>query len=393
MRGALTVLLRCGKLIPLLFFLLCVLEGVHVWAAEPIKVGAVLSLTGWAGRLGTPEKEGLEIVVDKVNGVGGVLGRPIEVYYEDDQSNPTNSVIAATKLIRDKKVSCLIGGTITAFCMPIIPICENEHVPNLSLGAGHEITVPLKKWVFRIPFTDYKLSPRMLQFVVDTLGARKIALLYGTDSSGTMGAKGIMDNMGKYNASIIISETFDVTDTSMIPQLTKIKAASPDVVILYTNSVAASVIAKNYQQLGMSTPVVGSSGILSPEFTQLAGKIAEGNRWIIFGVKDQYADRLPPDDPYRKNLFDPFKKALKERYNREYNAMAPNSHDAMGVLVNGLKIAGTDDRAALRDGIEKAKYEGILASYSFSPTNHDGNSGEGSEPLIIRDGKMWPYEK
>ena len=374
--------------------LLLVSSGAAGWTAEPIKVGAVFSMTGWAGRMGTAEREGLEVMVERVNRAGGVLGRPIEVYYEDDQSNPTNSAIAATKLIRDKKVSCLIGATLTVFCMPMLPICENEHVPNISLGAGHDITVPFKKWVFRVPVTDDAVSPRMLKFTVETLGARRIALLHSTDSSGIMGAKGITDSIGNYNASIVITEKFETTDTNMIPQLTKVKSANPDAIILYTNGVAASVIAKNYQQLGMKTVVVGGQAILDPEFVRLSGKIVEDGRWIIFGLKDQYADRLPADDPWRVNIYEPFMKALKEKYGKaEYRNFLPNGHDALVILVEALKIAGTDDRAALRDALEKVKCQGLMGSYAYSATNHDGNAGESVEPLITRENKWWPYKK
>ena len=368
--------------------------GRPLQAAEPIKIGAVLAITGWAGGFGTPQKEGITIVAEEANRRGGVLGRPIEVYFEDDQSNPTNSAIAATKLIRDKKVSFIIGSTLTVFCMAMIPICEREQVPNIASGTGHEITVPLKKWIFRLPLSDYRSSPTMLKFAVNTLGARKIALLHSTDASGMMGAKGITENIEKLGGSITITENFDPKDTNMIPQLTKVKAAKPDVIILYTNAAAASVIAKNYNQLGMETTVVASYAIPTPEFMRLAGKIVEGGRWIIFGYKDRYADKLSPDDPYRKNLWDPFKKALKEKYGKtDVSPFHLNSHDAMSIVIEALKIAGTDDRAALRDAMEKVKYHGLIRDFAYSPTDHDGYSGEAEEPLIIKDGEFWPYKK
>lgn len=180
----------------------------------------------------------------------------------------------------------------------------------------------------------------------------------------------------------------------MIPQLTKIKAAHPDAIILYTNAAAASVIAKNYQQLGMETAVVACHAIPTPDFMRLAGKIVEGRRWIIFGFKDRYADRLAPDDPYRKNLWDPFKKALHEKYGKiEVSPFHLNQHDAMRMVVEALKIAGTDDRAALRDALEKVRYQGLIGTFAYSPADHDGQSGEFLEPLTVRDGELWPYKK
>ena len=387
-------LIKTVGLIGLVFSLLLLVEGRPLRAAEPIKIGAVLAITGWAGNFGTPQKEGITLVAEEANRQGGVLGRQIEVYFEDDQSNPTNSAIAATKLIRDKNVSFVIGSTLTVFCMAMIPICEREQVPNIASGTGHEITVPLKKWIFRLPLSDYRSSPTMLKFAAKTLGAKRIALLHSTDASGTMGAKGITESVDKYGASIVITESFDPKDTNMIPQLTKVKAARPDAVILYTNAAAASVIAKNGQQLGMETPVIACHAIPTPEFMNLAGKIVEGGRWIIFGVKDRYADKLSPDDPYRKNLWDPFKKALMERYSKtEVSPFHLNAHDAMHLVIEAIKIAKTDNRAALRDAMEKVRYQGLIGDFAYSSTDHDGQTGENEEPLIIKDGEFWPYKK
>ena len=96
---------------------LIVLLAVGTWtpakASEPIKVGAVLSVTGRGGFLGTPEKKAITIIVEDLNKKGGLFGRPVEVFFEDDQSDPTNAAIAATKLIRDKQVCATIGSSLT----------------------------------------------------------------------------------------------------------------------------------------------------------------------------------------------------------------------------------------------------------------------------------------
>ena len=365
-----------------------------VCAAEPIKIGAVFSITGWAASVGTPPKEAIAIAVDEINKKGGVLGRKLEVFYEDDQSNPTNSAIAATKLIKDRKVSILLGSTLTVFTMPMVPVVEREQVPLMAFGAGHELTTPLKKWVFRIPLTDYKVSPVLLKFATSTLGAKKIALFHSTDSSGTMGANGIVDSVGKYGVTIVSTERFEAADTNMIPQLTRIKAANPDAIILYTSAAPAAVIAKNFQQLGMKIPVVASHGVPTPEFLKIGGKVAETSRWAVMGMKVHYAENLSTDDPYRKNFYDPFKKALKEQFGKELTSFHANGYDAVYMVAQALTIAGTDDRPALRDAMEKVKYKGLLSvGWAYSPTDHDGQSGDELEPLMVKDGKWYPYKK
>ena len=383
--------LKGAVLIAFVLSLLFLVGGKPLWAAEPIKIGAVLSITGRGAFLGQPEKEAITVVVEEVNRKGGVLGRPIEVYFEDDQSNPTNSATAATKLIRDKKVSCIIGASLVVASMAMIPICEREEVAQIGLAP---LTIPLKKWIFLGPVTDYILAQRMLKFTVETLGAKKIALLHSSDTYGMNGAQSIMENLSKFGANVVITEKFEPADTNMIPQLTKVKTARADAIILFANANPAAVIAKNYQQLGMDIRVVGSGGIPTPDFIKLAGKQAEGGRWILFGCKDQYADQISPEDPWRKNLFDPFRKTIKEKYGKtEWNAFYRNGHDAIRAVIEALKIAGKDDRAALRDGLEKVRFQGFQGDMTYSPTDHDGAKGEAWEPLIIKDGKYSPYRK
>jgi ABC-type branched-subunit amino acid transport system substrate-binding protein len=62
-------------------------------------------------------------------------------------------------------------------------------------------------------------------------------------------------------------------------------------------------------------------------------------------------------------------------------------------VTEAIKISGTDDRAALRDALEKVKFKGLMGDYAYSPTDHDGASGEDLVPIIIKDGTYWPYKK
>ena len=103
----------------------------------------------------------------------------------------------------------------------------------------------------------------------------------------------------------------------MIPQLTKIKAAQPRCNHTLRVAPPAAVIAKNYKQLGMKTPVICSGGVPTKEFGQLVGNTLAGGPWIMFGIKIGRADTMSPDDPWRKNLYDPFQKVLQEKYGKD----------------------------------------------------------------------------
>jgi branched-chain amino acid transport system substrate-binding protein len=360
-------------------------------AAEPIRLGAVFSISGQAGFIGTPERDAVAVIVDDVNRKGGVLGRQIELYVEDDKSDPTNAVVAATKLIRDRKVSAVIGPSINDSGMAIIPICEQEQVPFVVTGP---IVSPLKKWVFIVGAGDFVEASNLLAFTVKTLGAKRIALFHDTRNYGSIGAKVINQEIGQYpGVNLVAEEKLEVTDTNMIPQLTKIKAANPDLIILWTNGSPAAVVAKNYKQLGMTTQVMCSGGIAVPEFMKISGSIAEESRWVFLDLKPGIAEKLPPNDPYKKNIYEPFKQLMREKYgeSKVITLFHGLGHDGIHIVIEALKVSGSDGRSAIRNALETVRYNGLIAPFACTPDNHMGSRTAAEVPIVVKGGEYWPY--
>lgn len=360
-------------------------------AAEPIRIGVVLSISGWGGAIGTPEREAMVVVAEDVNRKGGVMGRPIELLVEDDQSSPTTAVIAATKLARDEKVCMVLGPSISDSGMAMIPIMEKEEVPFPVSGP---VITPYKKWVFNVTPNDIINSSQLVEYAVNGMGGKRIAVIHDTSKFGMTGWKVFQDEMKKYpGASIVIEEQFATTDTTVVPQLSKIKAANPDLMLVQTPGAQAAVVAKGYKQLGLKVKVAGPPGMASPEFLKIAGPIAEESGWILMGDRILVGDKLPPDEPYRKNVYDPFKKLIKDKYgeSRMLSVFHAVGHDGIRIGIAALQLAGSDDRAAIRNALEKVKYEGMLGNFVGSPDDHTGFRRSTCIPVIIKGNEYVPY--
>jgi branched-chain amino acid transport system substrate-binding protein len=332
-------------------------------------------------------------MLDDVNSKGGIGGRQVELYFEDDQSSPTNAAIAATKLIKDKKVLILVGTSIVDSAMAVVPVCEQEKVPFINSGPA---LIPFKKWIFSVGPGAIRSAGHMLEFAVKDLGGKRIALLHGSDGDGRLGAKAITNDISKYpGTSIVITETFEPADTNMVPQMTKIKAANPDVIVLYTTAGAASVIAKNYKQLGMTVPVVGFAGITAPEFAKNTGKIAEETKWICLTVPITLAEKMAPDDPYRRDVYEPIKKLMQEKYGptKRVTLYHGSSHDALKASIEAMKAAKEMDSASIRDALEKIRVEGFVGEFACTSTDHQGAPVDPMRPAVLRDGMWVPYVK
>jgi branched-chain amino acid transport system substrate-binding protein len=361
---------------------------------EPIKIGTIFSITGWAGFIGTPQKEIFTALIEDINAKGGIKGRPLEFYFEDDKSIPTNAVIAATKLIKDKKVIAMVGTSTTDSALAIVPTCEQEKTPFINSGPAY---IPWKKWIFSTGPGDVRGAIHVLDFAVKDLGAKKIALMHGSDAYGMLGQKVIKEELPKYQGvTLVVQERFEPSDTNMIPQLTKIKAANPDLMILFTTGGAGAVVAKNYKQLGMNTKVLGSTSLTMPEFVKIAGSIADESNWIFLSQPMLIVEKMAANDPYRKNVYEPVKKIMQAKYgpSKEVTLFHGSSYDAIMAVVSSLNaISPNINKDSLRDAIEKTKVDGFLGVFGPTPQDHQGSHIDPMRPMMFKGGQFVPWTK
>jgi len=360
-------------------------------AADPIKIGVVSSITGVTAFIGTPQKDLITAVVESTNKHGGLLGRQVELFLEDDQSQATNAVIAVAKLARDRKVAAIVGPSNTDSGMAMIPTCDQEQVPFV-------LTAPCigdyKKWVFYLGAGDAKEGMQALEFAVKALGAKRIALFSSTDNHGSTLSNAVLKDIGKYpGVSFVIHEKCEATDTSMIPQLTKIKAANPDMLLVFMQGNTAAVVARNYRQLGMTTQVVTSHGVPMPSFLKIAGDAAEQGKWIMFGNFLAVVEKYPDNDPMKRDVYEPLKKVLQEKYGKglQPNIFHAVASDGIRAVLDAIKLAGSDDRAAIRDALEKVRFMGFVGEYAPTATDHQGSPKPATVPMVLKNGELYPY--
>jgi branched-chain amino acid transport system substrate-binding protein len=374
--------------------LLCLTMAQPSHAAEPIRIGAIFSITGPLGFIGTPQRDAVIAMVEDVNKHGGLLGgRQIELLIEDDRTQATSAVIAVTKLARDKKVSAIVGPSATDCGMAILPVADQEKVPLLVTTP---VAAPYRKWVFYLGDGDAREAAHFLKFAVNTLDAKRLALISTTDNHGSTMANSVLKEIANYpGSSIAIHEKCEPTDTNVIPQLTKIKAAKPDVLLVFMAGGSAAIVAKNYAQLAMTTQVVASHGVPMPDFVKIAGKIAEDNKWIMFGNFMAVIDKYPPENPLKKNIYEPFRKVMQEKFgkDKEPNIFHAVTSDGIRAVIEAIKIANSDDRAAIRDAVEKVRFDGFVGPFAPTPTDHQGSPSSATVPVVLKNGEFWPWQK
>ncbi|MBI2313852.1 MAG: ABC transporter substrate-binding protein [Betaproteobacteria bacterium] len=361
-----------------------VLFAVAAQAAEPIKVGAVLSVTGPGAFLGDPEIKTMQMYVEKINAEGGVIGRKLELISYDDGTDANKANAFAKRLIEDDKVDIIVGGTTTGSTMAMVPLVEKAGIPFISLAGAVVIIEPVKKWVFKTPHTDRMAAEKAFEDMKKR-GFSKVALLWETSGFGQSGAKETRAVAPKYGMTLVGDESYGPKDTDVTPQLTKIKASGAQALLVFGFGQGPSIVTKNYGQLGMgSMPMYQSHGVASQQYIDLSGKAAEGVRLPAAGLV--VAEQLAANDPQKKVVMD-YSKAFKDKWKQEVSTFGGHAYDGLMLAVGAIKKAGSTDREKVREAIEQTKgYIGTGGMVNMSASDHMGLGLDAFRMVEIKNG-------
>lgn len=358
---------------------------VHALAAEPIRIGVVLSVSGVASFVGEPELKTLQIYTNQLNNSGGLLGRKLELVVYDDVGDATKARTFATRLAEQDKVTALIGGSTTGTTMAMIPVVESARIPFISLAGSVNVIDPVRKYVFKTPHTDRMMCEKIFLDMKKN-GYTRIALLAGTDGFGLSMREQCMKVVGNFGLQVALEMTYGAQDTDMTPQLTKLKNTTGIQAVLNTGGggQGPAIMTRNYGQLGIAIPLYHSGAVASKSFIDLAGKATEGNRLpsaaLIIG------DKLPQSEPQRAVVLG-YAEVFQKATGQPVSSFGGSAYDAFMMLTGAIKRANSDDPGKVRDAIEQTKgFVGTAGVVNMSPTDHMGFGAEAFRLVEIRSG-------
>ncbi|MDN6319780.1 MAG: ABC transporter substrate-binding protein [Marinobacter sp.] len=354
-------------------------------AADPIRIGSFLSVTGPASFLGDPELKTLEMYVEKINKEGGVLGRQLELVHYDDAGNASKARNYASRLIRSDRVDMIVGGSTTGATMAAAPMVEQAKIPFISLAGAVVITTPVKKWIFKTPQSDRMAAERILNDMKDR-GFSKVGLISGTGGFGSSGREqtlAVAKEIG--GIEIIADETYSGSDTDMTAQLTNIRnTEGVDVILNFGFGQGPAIVTRNYDQLGIERPFYQSHGVASDGFLDLAGSSANGLRLPASPLL--VPESLPESDP-QKPVVKAYKSEYEARWNAKVSTFGAYAYDGLMLAVEAIEQAGTTDKAAVRDALENIQgHVGVTGTFNMSADDHNGLDAQSFRILEVQDG-------
>jgi len=386
------------KRIPLLLAGICSL-GALLFApgcspsrpSEPVKIGALFSVTGPAAFLGAPEEKTVQMLVEKINAAGGINGQKLELVVKDTGGSPEKAVSFAKQLIEEDKVLAIIGPSTSGETMQIKAICEENRVPLVSCAAAETIVNPVAKYVFKTPQKDSQ-AVTWIYRTMKELGITNIAILSSSDGFGAAGKKQLEDAAKAEGIQVMADEVYDKQVTDLTDVLTKVKGnSSVQAVVNWSIVPAQSIVAKNMKQLGLNVSLFQSHGFGNLKYVQQAGVAAEGT--LFPAGRLLVVEELPDSHP-QKQVLAAYKKDYESRYKEDVSTFGGHAYDALMIVVEGLKKAGAPDREKVRDAIEGLQgFIGTAGVFNFSPTDHTGLDLTAFEMLTVKDGKFAIYKK
>lgn len=359
-------------------------------AADTIKIGSVLSVTGPASFLGDPEEKTLKLYVDKINAEGGIDGKKIELIVYDAGVDANKARTFATRLVEEDEVVAVVGGSTTGTTMAMIPVFEEAEVPFISLGGAVVIIDPVKKYTFKTPHTD-KMACEKIFEDMKAKGLTKIAMISGTGGFGkSMRGQclGVKDN---YGIEVVADETYGPKDSDMTPQLTNIKGAEGVQAVLNAGfGQGPAIVTRNYSQIGITVPLYQSHGVASKKFIELAGAAAEGVRLPASALL--VADKLDDSDAQKK-VVTTYKAEYEKSTGQSVSTFGGHAYDGLYMLVDAIKTAKSAEPEAIRNALEQTKgFMGTAGEVNMSATDHLGLDLSAFRMLEIKNGD-WALSK
>jgi branched-chain amino acid transport system substrate-binding protein len=329
----------------LVFFalVLALFLGNAATAADTIKVGIVLPLTGEQAKFGEIEKRSFEMAAGEINAKGGVKGKKLELLFEDDTGKPDVGRSATEKLISQSKVPVITGGYSSSVTAASTAVAQQFKVPFLvTTGSADKITESKYDYVFRInpPASEYPAA--VVTFLQEVVKPKTAVILFENSLFGQSSSKEFEEDCKKLGIKVLLKEGYNKGAVDFKPMLTKVKAMNPDLVYMVSYVMDAALLMRQAKELDFNPKLFigGGAGFTLPEFQKNAGSAAE----FVYSAT-LWVETIP-----YPGAMDYFKK-YRAKYKEDTEYHGAEAYASMYVVADALKRAKSITPKDVRDAL------------------------------------------
>jgi branched-chain amino acid transport system substrate-binding protein len=363
------------RLITLVFLMVFALTG-GAFAADTVKIGVYLPLTGQMAFGGQLELEGVQMAHKEMP---TVLGKKVELFVVDNKSDKVEAANAVKRLIEKEKVVAIIGTYGSSLAMAGGEVAEKAKVPMVGTSCTNPLVTQGKKFSFRVCFIDPFQGAGAATYAYKDLKLKTAALLVDISNDYSVGlASFFTKSFTKLGGQIVANLKYQAGDQDFTAQLTEIASKKPDVLFIPSYFAEGAIIMKQVKELGAKFQVMGGDAMDNPQIVEIGGAAVEGFVHTTF-----------PYDPSMKDM-SPMAKKFTENWKKAFPSKEPNVNAALGydtylLVLDAIKRAGKAEPAAITKALAATKgFEGVTGSTTINAT-HDAEKPVGL--VQIKDGK------
>jgi branched-chain amino acid transport system substrate-binding protein len=313
---------------------------------DAIRFGVNAELSGGAALSGANAKRSLDMAVDDINKAGGILGKKVQVVYEDNQSSNPGAVNALNKTLTADNVFAVIGPIRSNQVQAETETIKGANVPMMIGGTNPTLTDNGGGLLFRFRPPDSLTGKSIVAFAEKKFSPKKIAVIHDSDAFGSAGA-GIVEQNASKDGIKVQKFSYTTGDKDFTAQLTGLKSFAPDVIVTYaTNSEDVAVFARQMNELGITAPVVGSPSVTSQVTFKLGGEYIQ--KW--YAVVDFLLNSNPVNQKWAAEY--------EQRYNQQPDLYGAWQRDAMYFMKAALEKSGCS-RPAFLDAMHQVNIDGV----------------------------------
>lgn len=340
-----------------------------------IKIGGLAPLTGNVSVYGIATNNGIKMAVDAANKAGGILGKQIQYISYDEKGDATEAVNAYNKLVQNDQVVALVGDVTSTPTLAVAQAAVKDNLPMISATATAAGVTTTGPNVFRACVTDPFQGELMASYSAKKLGAKTAAILYNMADDYSLGvAEAYKKAATDAGINIVAEEKYQTNDVDFKSQLTSIKSKNPDILFIPVYYQDVALIAVQAKQLGITAKMMGVDG-----WDGVLDKIDKSN---VSALNDTfYCSQYTAESTDQK--VQDFIKTYKSTYNAEPNMFAVLGYDAMNMMIEAIKAAGSTDSNAITKAMSGLKFKGLTGEITFDANR---NPVKTCAIITIKDG-------
>jgi branched-chain amino acid transport system substrate-binding protein len=352
--------LKWITLLALVVFVLSACAG-GTTGGDTIKIGGGFALTGDESALDLPAANGAKLAAEEINTAGGVLGKQIDLVLRDSQYKMDVTAQIAQQFVEQDKVVAAVGFTDSDSVLAFGPIMQNAGIPFLTAGAtSPKLPSQIGDNMFMACFGDNVQAAAGAEFATQKFGKTAYLLWDKGVEYTTLLGKYYKDRFTELGGTIVLEDQYDDQATDFSAQIAKVKALpnQPDYYYISAMPYNIGTVVKQFRDAGIAGPIVGGDGYDDPSWIQSVGSASNN----VFFTTHAFNDPSNPSAAYKK-FFD----AYKAKYGHEpENAFAALGYDAVYLMADAIKRAGSTDAAAIRGALGQTQdFPGITGKINL----------------------------